>query len=96
MNAKKIGDMIVKIQYPCLAQGNEKNGDNCKDPCQGKCKEKDECKEKRYNFFRQKFIYSDHSAKCTSSQTENKQATQARQLLICTRSQSSFIWSDIK
>ena len=38
-------------------------------------------------------FYSDHSAKCTSSQTENKQATQARQLLICTRTPSSFIWS---
>ena len=44
MNAKKIGDMIVKIQYPCQAQGNEKNGDNCKDLCPGKCKY--ECRDK--------------------------------------------------
>ena len=64
MNAKKIGDMIVKIQYPCQAwaRGEWKHQcrDKCKDPCQGESKEKDECKEKcgyvRYNFFRQKFI----------------------------------------
>ena len=50
MNAKKIGDMIVKIQYPCQAwaRGEWKHQcrDKCKDPCQGESKEKDECKEK--------------------------------------------------
>ena len=50
MNAKKIGGMIVKIQYPCRARGEckhqcgKKNGDNCKDLCPGKCKY--ECRDK--------------------------------------------------
>ena len=47
----------------------------------------------RYIFSVKNLFHSDHSAKCTSSQTENEQATQARQLLICTRSMSSLLWS---
>ena len=43
-----------------------------------------------------KEFFSDHGAKCATSQTEREQATKARQLLICTTFQSSLIWSDQK
>ena len=53
MNARKIGDMIVKIQYIHVELeanvniNGKKSGDNHKDPCQGKCKYecRDNCKD---------------------------------------------------
>ena len=53
MNARKIGDMIVKIQYIHVELeanvniNGKKSGDNHKDPCQGKCKYecRDKCKD---------------------------------------------------
>ena len=87
MNAKK---------DPCRGKCKYECRDKCKDPCQGESKEKDTSKENfdKGTFFSVKNLFhSDHSAKCTSSQTEKEQATQARQLLICTTFQSSLIWS---